>query len=56
MFRRRLKSLGVEEVLIALTTYLGWTLLKVDPTLVAGGAFFIIGFDTRTTWVIVSRE
>ena len=38
-------------LVLGLTTYLGWTLLKSDPTLVTGGAFFIIGFDMRTTWV-----
>ena len=37
-------------LVLALTTYLGWTVLKTDPTLIVGGAFFIIGFDAKKTW------
>jgi hypothetical protein len=38
-------------LVLALTTYLGRVLLKTDPTLIVGGAFFIIGFDAKKTWV-----
>jgi len=38
-------------LVLALTTYLGHALLKTDPTLIVGGAFFIIGFDAKKTWV-----
>ena len=38
-------------IVLALTTYLGWIKLKTDPTMVVGGAFFVIGFDVNKTWV-----
>ena len=38
-------------VVLALTTYLGWTILKTDPTMVVGAAFFVIGFDANKTWI-----
>ena len=38
-------------IVLALTTYLGWVKLKTDPTMVVGGAFFVIGFDVNKTWV-----
>ena len=38
-------------LVLGLTTYLGWKILKTDPTMVVAGAFFVIGFDARKTWV-----
>lgn len=38
-------------LVLALTTYYGWVELKTDPTLMVGGAFFVIGFDANKTWV-----
>ena len=38
-------------LVLAFTTYFGWVELKTDPTLMVGGAFFIIGFDINKTWV-----
>lgn len=38
-------------LVLALTTWLGWNFLSTDATLIAGGAFFIIGFDAETTWI-----
>lgn len=38
-------------LVLAVTTYYGWVELKTDPTLMAGGAFFVIGFDANKTWV-----
>ena len=38
-------------LVLALTTYYGWVELKADPTLMVGGAFFVIGFDAKKTWV-----
>ena len=38
-------------LVLALTTYYGWVELKTDPTLMVGGAFFIIGFDAYKTWI-----
>ncbi|MGI9240599.1 MAG: FUSC family protein [Verrucomicrobiales bacterium] len=43
-------ALTVAAVL-AFTTYWGWGVLEMDPTLMVGGAFFVIGFDLRKTWV-----
>jgi len=43
-------SVTVAAVL-ALATYLGWVQLTTDPSLIAGGAFFVIGFDTKKTWI-----
>ena len=37
-------------VVLAVTAYYGWVELKTDPTLMAGGAFFVIGFDVNKTW------
>ena len=37
-------------LVLGLTTWAGWTLLKTDPTLIVGGAFFVIGFDVSKTW------
>jgi hypothetical protein len=37
-------------LILALTTYYGWIHLKTDPTLIVGGAFFVIGFDRNKTW------
>lgn len=41
----------IVAVVLGLTTYFGWVELKTDPSLMAGGAFFVIGFDIRKTWV-----
>jgi uncharacterized membrane protein YccC len=38
-------------LVLALTTYYGWVELQTDPTMMAGGAFFVIGFDARKTWI-----
>ena len=38
-------------IVLGLTTFLGWIWLETDPTMIVGGAFFIIGFDARKTWV-----
>ena len=38
-------------LVLALTTYYGWVELKTDPTLMAGGAFYVIGFNVNKTWV-----
>ena len=43
-------ALTVAAVL-GLTTYLGWITLKTDPTMAVAGAFFVIGFDAKKTWV-----
>ena len=43
-------ALTVAAVL-GLTTYLGWVTLKTDPTMAVAGAFFVIGFDAKKTWV-----
>jgi len=37
-------------MVLSLTTYYGWVELKTDPTLMVGGAFFVIGFDAIKTW------
>lgn len=37
-------------LVLGLTTYFGWVELKTDPSLMAGGAFFVIGFDRQKTW------
>lgn len=37
--------------ILAAGMYLGWEFLTTDPTLVVGGAFFIIGFDRNKTWL-----
>ena len=42
-------ALTVAAVL-AVTTYYSWTELKTDPTLMVGGAFFVLGFDPYKTW------
>ena len=34
-------------LVLGLTTYFGWVELKTDPSLMAGGAFFVIGFDVK---------
>ncbi|MGI9530011.1 FUSC family protein [Lutimonas sp.] len=39
-------------LVLGVTTYIGWTSLKTDPTLVTGGAFFVIGFDAKKTKII----
>jgi hypothetical protein len=39
-------------VVLSITTYYGWVQLKIDPTLMVGGAYFIFGFDVRKTWVM----
>ena len=39
------------SLVLALTTYYGWVELKTDPTLMVGGAFFVIGFDVNKTWI-----
>ena len=36
---------------LGLTTYYGWRELSVDPSLMTGGAFFVLGFDVYKTWV-----
>ena len=36
---------------LGFTTYFGWVVLETDPSLMAGGAFFVIGFEIRKTWV-----
>ena len=36
---------------LGLTNYYGWVELETDPTLMAGGAFFILGFDIKKTWL-----
>jgi hypothetical protein len=36
-------------VVLSITTYYGWVELKIDPTLMVGGAYFIFGFDVRKT-------
>lgn len=42
--------------ILGVTTYFGWSVLKTDPTLMVGGAFFVLGFDPYKTWVAgVSR-
>jgi len=38
-------------LVLDLTTYYGWVELQTDPTMMAGGAFFVIGFDARKTWI-----
>ena len=38
-------------LVLAFTTYYGWVELQTDPTMMAGGAFFVIGFDARKTWI-----
>ena len=38
-------------LVLGLTTFLGWVILETDPTMIVGGAFFVIGFDARKTWV-----
>lgn len=38
-------------IVLIVGTYLGWTQLTTDATLIVGGAFFIIGFDTEKTWI-----
>ena len=38
-------------LVLAITTYYGWAELQTDPTMMAGSAFFIIGFDSRKTWI-----
>ena len=43
-------SITVALVLV-FTTFYGWIELETDPTLMVGGAFFIIGFDARKTWI-----
>ena len=37
-------------LILGLTTYYGWVELKTDPTMMAGGAFFVLGFDSHKTW------
>lgn len=37
-------------IVLALTTYYGWVGLETDPTLMVGGAYFVIGFDVNKTW------
>lgn len=36
---------------LAVTLFIGWRLLESDPTLVAQGAFFVIGPNSRQTWI-----
>lgn len=36
-------------LILGFTTYYGWIELKTDPTLMVGGAFFILGFDPQKT-------
>ncbi len=36
-------------IVLAATTYAGWTWLETDPTIVTAGAFFVIGFDVQKT-------
>lgn len=36
---------------LGLTTYIGWNTLNTDPTMAVAGAFFVIGFDAKKTWV-----
>jgi hypothetical protein len=38
-------------LVLAITTYYGWIELQTDPTMMAGGPFFVIGFDARKTWI-----
>ena len=38
-------------IALGFTTWLGWVTLETDPTMIVGGAFFIIGFDAIKTWV-----
>ena len=38
-------------IVLGITAYLGWVMLKTDPLLIVGGAFFVIGFDERKTWI-----
>lgn len=40
----------IVAIVLGLTSYLGLAYLKTDPTLIVGGAFFVIGFDLKTTW------
>jgi len=37
-------------LILGFTTYYGWVELKTDPTMMAGGAFFVLGFDPYKTW------
>lgn len=39
------------SLVLAITTYWGWNVLKTDPTMMVGGAFFVIGFELKKTWV-----
>jgi len=38
-------------IVLGITAYLGWVMLKTDPLMIVGGAFFVIGFDERKTWI-----
>lgn len=36
-------------LVLGVGTYIGWSTLKTDPTLVTGAAFFVMGFDAKKT-------
>ena len=38
-------------LVLALTAYMGWTMLDTNPVLIVGGAFFVMGFDVNKTLV-----
>ena len=41
-------------LVLAITTYYGWVELKTDPTMMAGSAFFILGFECTVLEVSVT--